>query len=103
MVATKASKRRTNGVPLAANGLNPSLENRPSRAELFARGESLRRACPRRSHAEWRPAPARPTAVELVQKGNIGRIPSLVPIRHGRMIQSPFTYFRALHSLWPWT
>jgi uncharacterized protein (DUF2252 family) len=32
--------------------------------------------------------------VRLVEEGNKGRIPQLIPIRHGRMIQSPFTYYR---------
>src|SRR5436190_2079782 len=76
------------------NGKIPTLAPRPSRAELIARGEALRRKCARRAHAEWKPPAQRPDPVELVEQGNQGRIPELVPIRHGRMIQSPFTYYR---------
>jgi uncharacterized protein (DUF2252 family) len=80
--------------PPTTNGTIPTLGHRPSRAELIARGESLRRKCPRNSHAVWKPPMDRPDPVELVKEGNKGRIPELVPIRHGRMIQSPFTYYR---------
>jgi len=54
----------------------------------------LRRTCTRRSHALWRAPHDRPDPVRLVAEGNQGRIPQLVPLRHGRMMQSPFTYYR---------
>lgn len=72
----------------------PSFRPRESRAELIARGESLRKNCPRSSHATWEAPPNRPDPVQLVEEGNEGRISQLIPIRHGRMIQSPFTYYR---------
>src|SRR5262249_48028639 len=80
--------------PPSANGQIPAFAPRPSRAELIARGESLRRICARRSHAVWKAPPDRPDPVRLVEEGNQGRIPQLLPLRHGRMIQSPFTYYR---------
>src|SRR5947209_15419150 len=76
------------------NGKTLTFESRPSRAELFARGEQLRKKCARRAHADCKPSADRPDPVELVEQGNQGRIPQLIPIRHGRMIQSPFTYYR---------
>lgn len=78
----------------AVNGTVPALMPRPSRAELIARGESLRKKCPRNSHAEWKAPSDRPDPVQLVEEGNQGRIPQLIPIRHGRMMYSPFTYYR---------
>ena len=47
-----------------------------------------------RSHAEWEPAPGRvdPVAELLAQAAN--RVPELMPIRHGRMLASPFAFFR---------
>jgi uncharacterized protein (DUF2252 family) len=72
----------------------PAFVPHPSRSELLARGEELRKKCPRRSHAVWQAPPDRPDPVQLVIAGDQGRIPQLVPIRHGRMIQSPFTYYR---------
>jgi uncharacterized protein (DUF2252 family) len=67
---------------------------RPSRADLIARGEAARKECPRSSHAEWNPPPDRPSPVVLVEQGNAGRIPELIPLRHGRMLASPFTFYR---------
>jgi len=72
----------------------PAFAARPSRAELIARGEALRKKCARRSHAAWKAPADRPHPVQLVEQGNQGRIPQLIPIRHGRMLQSPFTYYR---------
>ena len=72
----------------------PAFAPRPSRSELVACGEQLRKKCHRRSHAAWKPPADRPDPVKLVEEGNRGRIPQLIPIRHGRMIQSPFTYYR---------
>jgi uncharacterized protein (DUF2252 family) len=57
-------------------------------------GKSLRDKCPRQDHAVWRAPDNRPNPLTLVQESNQGRIPQLVPIRHGRMLQSPFAFFR---------
>ncbi|MFL5240867.1 MAG: DUF2252 domain-containing protein [Gemmataceae bacterium] len=77
-----------------ANGSIPTFARRPSRAELIARGEGLRNKCPRRAHAIWQAPANRPDPVQLVKEGDKGRIPQLIPLRHGRMIESPFTYYR---------
>jgi len=73
---------------------SPSLQSHPTRAELIAIGKSLRDKCPRQDHAAWKAADNRPNPLELVEKSNEGRIAELVPIRHGRMMQSPFTFYR---------
>lgn len=73
---------------------SPSLQSHPTLAELYAMGRSLRDKCPRQDHAVWQAPANRPDPLELVQASNQGRIPQLVPIRHGRMIQSPFTFYR---------
>ena len=49
---------------------------------------------PRRSHAEWEPPPHRPDPVELLEEQAQTRVPELVPIRYGRMLVSPFTFYR---------
>ena len=46
------------------------------------------------SHADWKPAPDRPDPVELLVEQNRTREPDLVPVRHGRMMVSPFTFYR---------
>ena len=67
---------------------------RPSLAELRAVGRRLRDKCPRQSHADWKPPTNRPDPVALVKQSDKGRIPKLVPVRHGRMMQTPFTFYR---------
>ena len=66
----------------------------PTRSELLAAGKKLRETCPRTSHAEWKPPADRRDPVELMESANEGRIPELIPIRHGRMLRSPFTFYR---------
>jgi uncharacterized protein (DUF2252 family) len=77
-----------------ARGAIPSFLPRTSHAELFAKGASLRKKIPRSSHAAWKPAKGRTDPVQLVKQANEGRIPELIPIRHSRMMHSPFTFYR---------
>jgi uncharacterized protein (DUF2252 family) len=65
-----------------------------SAEEWAAKGKAARRTVPRSSHADWAPAPDRPDPVALLEEQAEGRVPELVPIRHGRMLVSPFTFYR---------
>jgi uncharacterized protein (DUF2252 family) len=67
---------------------------RPSPAELYALGKSLRDRCPRGAHAAWKPGARRPNPVDLQRLANAGRLEHLVPIRNGRMLKSPFAFYR---------
>ena len=71
-----------------------AFPSRLSRAELFAKGEELRAQCPRSSHAVWKPPKDRINPLSLIKESGQGRLPELVPIRHGRMMKSPFTFYR---------
>jgi len=62
--------------------------------ERMARGRAARAAVPRSSHAAFKPAPKRPDPVELLERQAASRVPDLVAIRHGRMLASPFAFFR---------
>jgi uncharacterized protein (DUF2252 family) len=62
--------------------------------ERAARGKAERAEVPRRVHGEWSPAPGRPDPVGLLEEQAKARVPELVPIRYGRMLVSPFTFFR---------
>ena len=73
---------------------SPAAQAHQSRAELRSMGKALRDKCPRVSHAEWRPPHDRPDPVRLVLKADEGRIPDLLALRHGRMVLSPFTFYR---------
>jgi len=66
----------------------------PSIDERKARGAEARQLTPPSSHSGWRPADDRPDPVALLQQQNLTREPDLVPVRHGRMMVSPFTFYR---------
>jgi len=66
----------------------------PTVAERRARGKAAREAAPQSSHAGWKPADDRPNPVALLEEQNLRREPDLVPVRHGRMMVSPFTFYR---------
>jgi uncharacterized protein (DUF2252 family) len=63
-------------------------------AERAAKGKSVRAEIPRSVHGEWQPAADRPDPVELLEEQAATRVPELVPIRYGRMLVSPFTFYR---------
>ena len=63
-------------------------------AERAAIGKAARAIAPRSGHGEWEPAPDRRDAVELLEEQAASRVPELVPIRYGRMLVSPFTFYR---------
>ena len=68
--------------------------DRMSSAERAARGKAARAAVPRESHAMFDPPPGRPDPVRLLEEQAKSRVPELVPIRRGRMMVSPFTFYR---------
>jgi uncharacterized protein (DUF2252 family) len=63
-------------------------------AERATRGKAARAEVPRDSHAIFDPPPNRPDPVALLQEQAAARVPELVPVRYGRMLVSPFSYFR---------
>ncbi len=63
-------------------------------AERAARGKEARTAVPRDSHAVFDPPPGRPDPVGLLEEQAKARVPELVPVRRGRMMVSPFTFYR---------
>ena len=63
-------------------------------AVSLVRGRERRRDSPRRGHAAWTAPAGRVDPVDTVITSNDGRLPDLVPIRIGRMMESPFTFYR---------
>jgi hypothetical protein len=63
-------------------------------AEQAARGRAVRAEVPRSSHAGFSPADDRPDPVGLLEEQAVSRVPELVPIRYGRMLVSPFAFYR---------
>jgi uncharacterized protein (DUF2252 family) len=66
----------------------------PSIDERRGEGEQASSATPPSSHSTWRPADDRADPVGLLAEQNLTREPDLVPVRHGRMMVSPFTFYR---------
>jgi uncharacterized protein (DUF2252 family) len=66
----------------------------PSVGEREARGDDARTRTPPSSHARWAPSADRADPVALLEGQNVTREPDLVPVRHGRMMISPFTFYR---------
>ena len=62
--------------------------------DRYAAGKALRETCPRDAHAVWKVPAGRPDAVETVLAAEKGRVPELLPLRHGRMVRSAFTFYR---------
>ncbi len=67
--------------------------------ERRTRGKALRQTVPRQDHGAWEPPEGRRDPVELLSESNKDRLPELVPIRWGRMMQSPFTFYRGSAAL----
>src|SRR3954469_3555929 len=66
----------------------------PSLDERSAHGVEAREHTPLESHLGWQPAQDRPDPVALLDEQNATREQDLVPVRHGRMMVSPFTFYR---------
>ncbi len=66
---------------------------RPSRAQRAAAGKAARAHTPLEAHAQFAPSASRDPVGLLLSQAE-SRVPELVPVRHGRMLVSPFTYYR---------
>jgi uncharacterized protein (DUF2252 family) len=77
-----------------ADGEVPRVVTHLTEAESKAKGKEARAKVPRASHAAFEPRPDRPDPVELLESQAATRVPELVPIRYGRMMVSPFTFYR---------
>jgi uncharacterized protein (DUF2252 family) len=76
----------------------PRLD-RASIAERLKAGRALRKKVPRKDHASWTAPANRPDPIKLLIESDTGRIPSLLPIRYGRMRQSSFAFLRGAAAL----
>jgi uncharacterized protein (DUF2252 family) len=73
--------------------LDPGRDDRTP-AERAVAGKDAREAAPRSSHGEWESAADRADPVELLERQAVSRVGQLVPLRYGRMLASPFAFFR---------
>ncbi|MGB3552768.1 MAG: DUF2252 domain-containing protein [Candidatus Binatus sp.] len=68
-------------------------------AQRLRAGRGLREKAARKSHALWKAPANRPDPIRLLIESDAGRIPKLLPIRYGRMRQSPFAFLRGAAGL----
>jgi len=67
--------------------------------ERAAMGRAARKKVPRADHAAWDPPADRPNPIELLEAQAETRIPELIPIRYGRMLASPFAFYRGAAAI----
>jgi uncharacterized protein (DUF2252 family) len=77
----------------------PLTVDRRSRADRKDEGKAMRLAVPLASHAEWRAPASRRDPIDLLIESSVGRVPELLPIRYGRMMQSPFAFYRGAAAI----
>ena len=91
MSATKAARPVKR--PVKPYRLDTSLSHLTA-AERAVRGKAARAEVPLESHETFDPPADRPDPIALLEEQGRSRVPELVPVRYGRMMVSPFTYFR---------
>jgi len=87
------------GSPTGERRSHPKAVPHFTPAERAARGKAARRELPRSAHADWQPGQLRRDPVDVLEEQAQTRLPELGPIRYGRMLVSPFTFFRGGASL----
>lgn len=70
--------------------------------EWRLQGRARRHEVPRSSHAEWKAPADRPDPITILERQAGERVPDLVPIRYGRMVESPFAYYRGAAAPMAW-
>ena len=73
--------------------MTTSVEH-PTHKERAAKGKAAREELPRERHGEWSTAQRKQKPLDLLAEQGLTRVPELVPIRYGRMVATPFTYYR---------
>lgn len=72
---------------------------RRTAAERAAEGRSARKHAPRSAHGPFEPSPHRPDPVDVIERQSATRVRELVPIRYGRMAESPFRFYRGAAAI----
>jgi uncharacterized protein (DUF2252 family) len=85
--------------PKRARGAPKTERTYASLDERRASGRALRDIVQRASHGGWKPAKRRPDPLAILMESNAGRVPSLIPVRFGRMSASPFAFYRGSAAL----
>src|SRR5690242_2529239 len=89
---SKVNARRPAATRASAKHTSSPAKRRDQSSE--AHGKSLRKRVPRSAHGVYKPSRRRRDPVEMLKESSRDRVRHLVPIRYGRMLQSPFAFFR---------
>ena len=84
--------------PATTAPIPPQTHVKPP-AERRAMGKALRQNTPRAAHADWRPPADRRDAIDILIESSQGRVEDLLPIRYGRMMASPFAFYRGAAAI----
>jgi len=99
----KKQKEETIAIEPVDSPITTPASARPVRhytlAERVALGKAARRKTPRSEHAAWDPPANRPNPIDLLEAQAATRVPELVPIRYGRMLVSPFAFYRGAAAI----
>jgi uncharacterized protein (DUF2252 family) len=98
MATTTKAARRGGTLPARKTRLGQAVPHL-SIPERIARGKAARKEVPRAGHALYEPLATRHDPVELLERQAKTRVPELVPIRYGRMLGSPFTFYRGAAAI----
>ena len=95
------AKRSTETMRMPQSGSRGTgaVSDLPSASDRRAVGKALRETVPRVSQAGWKAPKNRRDPIDLLIESNQGRIAELIPIRFGRMMQSPFAFYRGSASI----
>jgi uncharacterized protein (DUF2252 family) len=82
-----------------SEGVSKATTSRPaahlvSRDERVAAGKALRDKIPRKQLGRWHATDERRDPIDILRESDAGRLKDLIPIRYGRMLQSPFSFYR---------
>jgi uncharacterized protein (DUF2252 family) len=94
MATVAKAATTTNGTTRASTGSAAGAGLHLSVAERVARGKAARAEVPRATHAAYTPSLERDRPLDVLERQARTRVPELVPIRYGRMLVSPFTFYR---------
>ena len=101
-MASVKNKAKRRGKPKEGKRRRGVLELPKAIEERLAEGRAERESVPLEAHGEWAPPADRPDPVGILEAQDATRVPELVPIRHGRMIVSAFTFYRGSAAIMAW-
>jgi uncharacterized protein (DUF2252 family) len=99
MIPSLGGKMTIESLPKLTKAPVPEQTHTLKVEERLARGKALRDRASRKAQKDWKPPADRPDPVELLIESSKGRVEELLPIRYGRMMVSPFTFYRGAAAI----